>query len=153
MPPVDDVSSELSRYYFQTLKDVGVVRAGVAAEPAGLRSADDAVAAMRAAGLELTGTPHVDGEQTRSIRETVELFSRNPFVALAPRHIVAAIPMAFPSIRVTNVDRNSTSPRSSGSDCRCRPARRPQIGTPGAGLAPRGRAGAPGHGWLHDRGH
>jgi SAM-dependent methyltransferase len=83
-PPADDVSSRVTRRYLEALSDAGAHRVGVAAESTGLRAIDDAVAAMRSLGLELTGVHEIHGQQTRSVRDLIELRARNPFLAQAP---------------------------------------------------------------------
>lgn len=89
-PPADEVSSRVSRRYLEALRDAGADQVGVVAESSGLRTTGDVVAAMRGLGLELAGVHEISGRQTRSIRDLIELRSRNPFLARAPEEIVNA---------------------------------------------------------------
>jgi len=89
-PPADDVSSAVTRYYLEALSDAHGKRVGVVAESTGLRTIDDAVAAMRVLGLELGGVHEIHGQQTRSIRDIIELRSRNPFLTQAAAPAVKA---------------------------------------------------------------
>jgi SAM-dependent methyltransferase len=89
-PPADEVSSHVSRHYLEALRDAGAHRVGVPAESTGLRTPDGAVAVLRGLGLELTGVHEINGQQTRSIRDLIEIRSRNPFLAQAPEEIVTA---------------------------------------------------------------
>jgi SAM-dependent methyltransferase len=87
-PPADEVSSSVLRRYLDALIDAGAHRVGVVAESTGLRTADHVVAAMHDLGLELAGVHGINGLQKRSIRDLIELRSRNPFLAQAPEEIV-----------------------------------------------------------------
>jgi SAM-dependent methyltransferase len=88
--PADEVSSSVTRRYLEALSTAGAHRVGVAAESTGLHSVDDAVAVMGRLGLELTGVHEIHGQQTRSIRDLIELRACNPFLAQAPAATVSS---------------------------------------------------------------
>jgi SAM-dependent methyltransferase len=112
-PPADEISSHVSRHYLDALRDAGAHQVGVVAESTGLRSTDDAVAAMRGLGLELAGVHEISGQQTRSIRDLIELRSRNPFLARASDEIVSAArdrTLAWAASRYGDLDNPRTIP-------------------------------------------
>jgi hypothetical protein len=79
----------VSQYYLGALRAAGAERVGVAAEAAGLRGVDDAVAVPGDLGLELAAVHEIDGHQQRSVRDVIATRSSNPFIARASSQAVA----------------------------------------------------------------
>lgn len=89
-PPVDQVVSRLARRHFASLREAGAIRVGMPAEDTGMGSVEDAQLGLASVGLVPEGEHELHGEQTRSLRELVYQWSRNPFAVDGSPTVLAA---------------------------------------------------------------